>query len=207
MLLFGARGKFLLIETADKPGLSADQPEQEQAAPTLSAAPAKTAALALPAAPLPHKRPEAVPPPSLPEMDLKEKAPSALDNPAVPTKLAAAEPPEPAVDILSQLEAEFAGAQPTDPVAAPPAVKAASQPAAPVAAMPAVKAAAQPTAPVAALPDVEAAAQPAAPAKPAASAKPLAPAMPDAFAKQAGDVDSFLIETVDNPTQGLDDAA
>ncbi len=169
MLLFGARCKFLLIETADKPGLSADQPEQEQAAPTLSAAPAKTAVLALPAAPLPPKSP----PSPLPEMDMKEPAPSALDSPAAPTKLAAAEP---AVDILSQLEAEFAGALlPTSPVAAPPAVKAA--------------------------------AQPAAPAKPAASAKPVAPAMPAVSAKQAGDVDSFLIETVDNPTEGLGDAA
>jgi hypothetical protein len=201
MLLFGARGKFLLIETADKPGLSADQPEQEQAAPTLSAAPVKPADLAVPADPLPPKSP----PPPLPELDLKEPAPSALDSPAAPTKLAAAEP---AVDILSQLEAEFAGAQlPTDPVAVLPAVNAAAQSAAPVAALPAVKAAAQPTAPVAALPDVKAAAQPAAPAKPAASAEPVASAMPDASAKQPRDVDSFLIETVDNPTQGLDNAA
>jgi hypothetical protein len=180
MLLFGARGKFLLIETADKPGLSADQPEQEQAAPTLSAAPAKPAALALPAASLPPKSPEAVPPPPLPELDLKDTAPSALENPAALAKSAAAVPAEPAMDILSQLEAEFAGAQlPTAPVAAPPAVNAAAQPAAPVAAPHAVHAAAQPVAP----------------AKPAVPAKP------------AGDVDSFLIETVDNPTQGLGDAA
>jgi hypothetical protein len=204
MLLFGARCKYLLIETADKPGLSADQPEQEKDAPTLSAAPAKTAALALPAASLPPKSP----PPPLPELDLKEPAPSALDNLAAHTNSAAAVPAEPAVDILSQLEAEFAGAQlPTDPVAVLPAVNAAAQSAAPVAALPAVKAAAQPTAPVAALPDVKAAAQPAAPAKPAASAEPVASAMPDASAKQPRDVDSFLIETVDNPTQGLDNAA
>jgi hypothetical protein len=174
MLLFGARGKFLLIETADKPGLSADQPEQEQATP------AKKAALALPAATLPPKSPEAVPPPPLPELDLKDTAPSALDNPAAPTKSAAAVPAEPAMDILSQLEAEFAGAHLlTAPVAALPAVNAAAQPAAPVAAPPAVNAAAQPV----------------------AHAKPAVPA------KQAGDVDSFLIETVDSPTQGLGDAA